>query len=108
MTAKLDPKERQQQILDAAVSEAARVGFTNIQRADIAAKLEISTGLINRYFSTMTVLKRDVMRSAVVRLKKDATDKDALAVLAQGVVLKDRQALKAPENLRNAALKMAA
>lgn len=107
MTTKLAPADRKKQILDEAVRQAARVGYQNIKRADVAAALEVSPALVSLHFSTMVQLKRDVMRAAVAT----ATGKNgtrsvpaALAILAQGLAAGDRLARKAPDAAKAAAL----
>lgn len=95
MTSKLHPDERKAQILAAALVIAAKSGYQNVQRKALAEKCGVAESLVNRYFKTMPELKRDVMRAAV--------REKCLAVIAQGLAMHDRQALKAPEALRKAA-----
>jgi AcrR family transcriptional regulator len=97
MVTRLDPKDRKKQILNAALIVAGAKGFNRMTREEIALQAGISDGLINRHFSTMAQLRRSVMRAAIANW--------FLPVVAQGLVLKDPQAMKAPDDLKNAALK---
>lgn len=93
---RLDPKQRTQQILSAAVKVAKRNGYLNITREDVAAEAGCSIGLVTLRFQTMTQLKRAVIRHAV--------KEQVLEVIAQGIVAKDAHALRAPEELRKQAV----
>jgi AcrR family transcriptional regulator len=107
MTTRIEPTERRAQILDEAVRQAARVGYSNIRREAIAEALGVSPALVNRYFATMPQLKRDVVRAAVATATgKDGSRNvpDALRVIAQGLAAGDRNAKKAPDTVRKAAL----
>lgn len=105
MTAKQSATDRRAQILGAAVNLAAKRGYQNITRDEIAAAAGVSAGLVSKYFSTMPQLKRDVIRFAVrAATKGEPGVPDMLAIVAQGIALNDRQALKAPDDVRKAAL----
>lgn len=108
MTAKLAPADRRQQILEAAVSQAAKVGYANIRREAIAAAAGVSPALVNVYFSTMQQLKRDVMRAALAAVRDVAPccaeHRAGLAIIGQGLANKDKHAAKAPEAVKRAAL----
>jgi AcrR family transcriptional regulator len=93
---RLDPKVRKESILDVAIQRAMELGFDNIRRDDIADKAGVAQGLVTRYFTTMTQLKRAVMRAAVHR--------GILSIIAQGIVAKHPEALKASEELKQQAL----
>ncbi len=106
MTTKLAPDVRKKQILDEAVKQAARVGYQNIKRQDIATALGVSAGLVSLHFSTMVQLKRDVMRAALATANgKDGTREvpRALAIIAQGLATGDKQARRAPDIVKAAA-----
>jgi AcrR family transcriptional regulator len=90
------PKERKAEILQAALKVAAICGLTTFTRAQVADEAGISPASVNKYFTTMAQLRRDVMRAAV----RD----ECLKLIAQGIVLGDKQALKAPAELRARAL----
>lgn len=93
--ARLDPKERKQQILQAAIKLAEKEGFNSIRRDGVAFAADVSNGLINQYFGTIGQLKRAVMRAAI-KLEN-------LEILSQGLIVKDKTALKAPGQLREKA-----
>ena len=93
---RMDPDDRRDLILDAAVDLAKERGFLNIRRDEIAIKAGVSMGLVTRYFGTMVKLKRDVMRMAI----RD----EVLSILAQGIAIKDVHALKAPNDLQQRAV----
>lgn len=95
MTKKQDAAVRHEQILAEAMNQAKRVGYTNITREAIAAAAGVSVGMINTQFGTMAALKRDVIRAAVKRRVPE--------IIAQGLVMKDPHALRAPEDLKAAA-----
>ena len=87
---------RREQILKAAVAVAERDGLYRMTREQVALKAKVAAGLVNWYFGTMQQLRRAVMHHAV--------NHEILRIVAHGVINKDPQAMKAPENLRNAAL----
>ena len=93
---RLDPKERKAQVLAAALHVAARDGYTQMQRADIAARAKVSPARVSQLFNTMPQLRRAVMRHAV----KVENHK----VIAQGLAANDKHAIKAPENVKRAAV----
>jgi AcrR family transcriptional regulator len=94
---KLKPTDRKQQILTAAISLAVKDGYQKVTREAIAEAALCSPGLVSNYFNTMTQCRRAIMRAAI----KDRN----LTIIAQGVVAKDKDALKAPTELQEAALK---
>lgn len=96
MTSKKKPAERHEQILNGAIEHAAAVGFGRMTRGGVAAACGLAPASINLHFSTMTQLRRDVMRAAVKR--------EILPIVAQGLALKDPHACKAPAQLRERAL----
>ncbi len=93
---RLEPQVRKEQILEAAIHVADRNGLYDLRREDVAEKAGVATGLVNRYFGTMTQLRRAVMRRAI--------SKEHLSIVAEGVARRDPQAMKAPEELKRNAL----
>jgi AcrR family transcriptional regulator len=93
---RLDPKERKSQLLDVALLHAQNKGLNGLRRDAIAADAGVSDGLVSRYFNTMKQLRRAVMRAAINR--------QILPIIAEGIALRDPDALKAPEELRTKAL----
>lgn len=93
---RMKPTDRKASILDAAVATAAKLGFANLRLAHVATAAECSNSLIISHFSTMTKLRRAVMRRAI--------DTSNLAIIAQGVAIGDPTAAKITPTLRRAAL----
>lgn len=89
-------KERQGQIVTAALKVAERDGFSKVMRDAVAREAGCSTSLIFNYFKTMPQLRRAVMRAAVAS--------GNLKVIAQGLALKDPRAISAPPELKERAL----
>lgn len=96
MTSKQTPDDRRKQILDAAVAEAKEHGFGRMTRDGVATRSGLAAGTINKYFSTMTVLRRDVMRHAV--------REEILPIIAEGLAARDPHAQRAPEPLKRRAI----
>lgn len=96
MRKRLEPLDRRQQILDAAIDQAREQGFQNVTREGIARKAECSDGLVSSYFNTMSQLKRALMREAI--------RSEVLEIVAQGLVVGDPCAKKAPEELKKRAI----
>lgn len=93
---RLKQDERRAEILDAAVAVAKDQGFSNITRDAIAARADVVGGLVTHYFGTILNLKRDIMRYAVRT--------EILSIIAQGVAIGDKHALKASPDLRKRAI----
>lgn len=93
---RLEPAVRKDQILAAAVELAKLRGYGSVTRDGIAAHAGCSTGLVTKYFSTMTQLKRSIMRVAVKN--------HILSIIAQGLAAQDPHARKAPEDVKQKAL----
>lgn len=93
---KMQARERIAQILRAALDVAPRVGYSKLTREDIARKANIPASLVSYHLGTMTELRRQIMREAVRT--------ECLPVIAQGLAVGDRQARKAPAELKHRAL----
>ena len=96
MATYLKPEVRKEQILTAAIEVAERDGYMHMRRSDVADVAGCATGSVSRYFNTMHQLRRAVMREAV----KSSNHR----IVAQGLVANDNQAMKAPEEVKQAAL----
>lgn len=96
MTTKLKPKDRKAQILAVALAQAATCGYQNIERQKIADAAGVSPGLVSKYLGSMPEIKRRVMRAAI--------HTGCLPVVAQGLAMRDRQAMRASGALQRAAL----
>ena len=92
---RVDPALRKDHILNAAIDAAKKKGYNKITRPDVAEAAGVSMSLITHYFETMNQLKRDIMRTAVKRGVPE--------IVAQGLVNKDRHALKASKELKTQA-----
>jgi len=79
---------------------AAGTGYANVTRQQLADAAGVSMGVVNYHFGTMAQFRRDLMRYAV-RVK-------CLPVIAQGLVVRDVHALKAPQDVIDEALRAAA
>jgi AcrR family transcriptional regulator len=96
---RLNPKDRRLLLTEAMLDEAEQRGFQNITRQAIADRAGCSPNLVSNYFKTMPQLRRSLMRAAVTR--------ERLAIIAQGIVARDENALAASEELRARALQHA-
>lgn len=83
------------ELLDAALSLAAAQGWSNLTRDGIARTAGVSYGLVTQRLGTMDAIRRSVMRAAVKQRN--------VAVVAEGLALRDRQACKADADLRELA-----
>lgn len=93
---RLKPDLRKQQVLDAAMIVAARVGYNNMLRREVAEEAKCGNGTVSRYFGTMHQLHKAVIRKAIA-------DRN-LSIIAQGIAAKDRNAMKAPDDVKKAAM----
>ena len=89
---RLDPEERKEQILAAAMALSETHGYQNITRDQIAAAADVTFSLVSHYYKDMRRLRRSIMFAAIKG--------ERLAVLAQGLALHDRYALFAPPELQ--------
>lgn len=92
---RMNKNDRRKQLMKHALTLAERVGYMQVRRDALADAAGVATGLVNFYWDTMTQLKRAIMREAV--------HTENLVVIAQGLAMKDRQAMKAPPAVREAA-----
>lgn len=95
MTTRQLPDDRARTLLQVALGLAAIRGWRSITRDDIAAVAGVSPALVSARLGTMDALRRSVMRAAVAQR--------CVPVVAQGLAVKDRQAMRADETLRAAA-----
>lgn len=93
---RLKQADRRALILDNALALATTGHYLCVTRDEIAAAGGHSSALVQHRFGSMIKLRRAVMRAAIKR--------KCLPVIAQGVMAKDRHALKAPSELRKLAL----
>ena len=83
-------------VLESAAFVAQRDGFTNITRDAIAKKAGVSSGSVSHSFGTMIKLKRSVMRYAI--------QNELLEIIAEGLGIKDKTAMKIGSELKQRAL----
>ncbi len=89
--------DRREAIMTAALTVATKVGYMTMTRDQIAAEADCSPGLVSAYLGTMPAMRRAVMRAAVAR--------KVLPVVAQGLAMRDKHAMGAPEGVRAAAVR---
>ena len=92
MSKKIDNKV----VLDAAVYIAERDGFLSITRQVVAEQAKVSTAKVSLAFGTMKQLNRAVMRHAI--------EHEMLPIIATGLGINDRCAMKANGELKRKAL----
>ena len=94
---RLQPDDRKQQILTAAIAVASRPGgWPKLTRDAVAKEAGCAEGLPSKYFGTMVAFRRSIMRAAIVG--------ENLAVIAQGLAAGDKCAQKADPELKARAL----
>lgn len=95
---RLHPDDRKEQILNAAITVAARPGgWSKLTREAVASEANCTDSLISAHFGTMTEFKRKVMRAAI--------KSNNLPVIGQGIAAGDKTACKVPDHIRADALK---
>jgi len=95
---RLEPKERREQILNAAVDIARTEGFHKLTRDGVAERAKVSYGLVTRYFGTIETLKQHVMRRAVA---------DSIPeIIAAGLAMKDPIARTATDAAKKEAISL--
>lgn len=92
---RLDPKRRTDELLAVALRLAAANGWRTLTHADVAQAAGVSPGLVVARLGTKTSMLRDVMRAAV--------REGVVAVVAEGLAVSDKQAMRADEQLRERA-----
>ena len=89
-------KQTRDEILDAAMRLAQREGFAALRRDAIGAEAGVSFGLVTIRLGTMDNVRRAVMRRAV--------RERCLRVIAEGIAIRDKHALRAPDDLKDEAI----
>lgn len=92
---RLSPEDRRESILTVALGIAEKSDYRHLGRDELARAANVAAGLINFHFGTMANLKVELMRYAVA--------KSNVEVVAQGLLARDAEALKAPQALRSLA-----
>ena len=89
MRTRLHPTTRREQILDAAVTAAARSHYMTLKRAEVATEAGCAEGLVTHYFGSMADLREAIIDHAI----------------SQGVTAVMRQAIdRVPAELRGGLL----
>jgi AcrR family transcriptional regulator len=88
-------KIRKEMILCTAIEMSLKVGYQHLIRDKVAKKAGISGALVNKYFGTIETLKKEVLRVAI--------EKGIIEIVAQGLGMRDPDALKAPEEIKQKA-----
>lgn len=96
MSKRLKPEVRKEQVIEAALSLAAKSHYLEVGREEIASALGFSASTIRYHFKTLTQLRKEVVRAAVKQ--------EHLAVIAQAVTANHPQAVKVSKALRRRAL----
>lgn len=92
---RLDPTERKEQILAAAVRLALATSCRDLTRDAVAFEAGVSCGLVNTYFPRVAELREEVMRVAVRERH--------VGIVAQGLAEGSEIARSAPAALRSEA-----
>lgn len=103
---RLQPDDRKNQILTAAIRVASRPGgWAKLTREAVAKEAACAEGLPSKYFGTMVNFRQAIMRE-VIRLAELGSTPPAIyhSVIAQGLVAGDKCAQKAPPELKAAAV----
>lgn len=93
---RMKPGDRHRMLMDKALELSARDGYKNVTMEALTTAAGVSRTLYARYFTSVLQFRVEVMRTAVKRRN--------LPIIAQGLVARDPHALKAPSELREAAI----
>lgn len=96
MTQRMKVDDRKTQLLEHGVKLAEKHGYTHVSRKQVGDAAGVSEGLLSLHFGTMEAFRRALMQHAI------ATSNTR--VVAQGLIAGDKQARKAPDNLKQLAL----
>lgn len=96
MTTHKNPSDRVAEMLHAALKLAAKHGYQNVTREQIASSLGVAPSLVSHHLGTMSNLRRSLVRQAI-----SSTE---LTVIAQAIAAGDPHARRVPHELRRRAL----
>jgi AcrR family transcriptional regulator len=91
------PAVRKEEILNAAIDLAMRIGYQKITREAVAKCANTSESLITQYFDSMQHLKRVIIRTAV--------DREVFSIIAQALSLNDSYIKNISPELKQRVLK---
>lgn len=94
----MNSKQRTTELLRHALTVAERDGWHCLTREAVAREANVSDGLVSARLGTMIELRRSVMRAAITQR--------ALRVVAEGILARDKYALRAPDDVRLAAARL--
>lgn len=94
---RLAPKDRKAQLLEGAIAAAVKYGWMQFTRQQIADESGASAALVHHYLGGMPLVRKLVMQQAVKR--------SIPRIVATGLALGDKVALRAPDELKEAARK---
>lgn len=94
---RLDPKDRKAQVLEGAIAAAVKHGWLNFTRQHVADGAGVSAALVHHYLGDMPAIRKVVMRAAVKR--------GLARVVAEGMAVRDPVAMKASDEVKEAARK---
>jgi len=92
----MTPTARKAAILEAAILAAQANSFSGMRMQHVYTLAECSNALVVSYYGTMPQLRRAVMRAAIKR--------EILPIIANGVAMRDPNALKADMALQKKAM----
>lgn len=87
---------RKTEILEAATQLALKFGYHKITRDRIAKTAKTSSALISHYFKSMDNLRQSLMQRAI--------ETENCTIIAQGLTVGDKQALKISKDLKQKVL----
>lgn len=95
MTDRMEPKQRTESLIKIALLLASARGWRTLTHAEVALAAGVSPGLVVARLGTKTEMLRSVMRAAV--------REGVVAVVAEGLAVGDKQAMRADADLRERA-----
>lgn len=87
---------RIESILDAALRLASVNGYYSLTLQQVAREADCSHGLVSHHFQNAAKMRKAVLRAAI--------DRRNLRVVLQGMVMRDPVAMRAPRELKQAAM----
>lgn len=85
-------EERREEILRYAIKIAVKLGFYKFEKVDVSTAMDVNPALINHYFKSFKLLKKEVMRHAI----KDMIE----PILFEGIIEKDSMVVKLPAEIK--------
>lgn len=95
MRQRLEPNDRRESLLLAALALAEAEGYGKVNRSSVAERAGVSPGIVSHYFGDVRNLREAVMERAII-------DR-CMPVIADGLAVSDGTALAAPIHVRRLA-----